>query len=167
MLVLTPTWSLPACYTKRKMQKQKTSRFARLAVWCGNAFGSPFNFGLWLVLIALWLASGPIFHYSDTWQLAVNTPTTIIELFSAILIQYVGNRIERRQEEHETKMLKILEEVQSLSELMAANMEQPGTVPVAESATNPANAPQAVPVQPTATPAAGTVVQPQASDQQQ
>lgn len=99
--------------------------FARLAIWCGDAFGSPVNFVMWIVLVAVWIWSGHLFRYSDTWQLLINTPTTIIELFAAILIQYVGNRIERRQEQHETRMMEMLDEIRSLSELMAANLEQP------------------------------------------
>lgn len=117
-------WSLRKVLPTRKPKpKPERGVFARLAIFCGNAFGSPFNFGLWILLVSGWLWLGSSFHYSDTWQLLINTPTTIIELFAAILIQYVGNRIERRQEEHEEKMFKMLEEVRNLSELLAANLE--------------------------------------------
>lgn len=103
-------------------------RFARLAIFCGNAFGSPANFVLWIVLVSVWIWSGPMFHFSNTWQLMINTPTTIIELFAAILIQYVGNRIERRQEDHEQKMLDMLSEVKGISETVAAIIETNDTI---------------------------------------
>lgn len=114
---------------------QKVTRgsfFSRLAVWCGDKFGSPFNFNLWIVIIAVWIWSGHLFRYSNTWQLLINTPTTIIELFAAILIQYVGNRIERRQEVHEVRMLEMLAEVQNLTEQLAGQLENED-IPVFES----------------------------------
>jgi low affinity Fe/Cu permease len=43
-------------------------------------------------LIAAWLASGPVFHYSDTWQLVINTTTTIITFLMVFLIQSTQNR---------------------------------------------------------------------------
>jgi low affinity Fe/Cu permease len=42
--------------------------------------------------VGLWLASGPIFNYSDTWQLAINTTTTIITFLMVFLIQHTQNR---------------------------------------------------------------------------
>jgi low affinity Fe/Cu permease len=102
--------------------------FTKLAIWCGNSFGSPLNFGLWVVIITIWLVAGKSLHYSDTWQLLINTPTTIIELFAAILIQYVGNRIERRQQDHEAVMLKMLDHIETMldnnSENDKSNIEE-------------------------------------------
>jgi len=54
--------------------------------------GSPIAFALGVALIVLWAASGPVFHYSDTWQLVVNTTTTIITFLMVFLIQSTQNR---------------------------------------------------------------------------
>lgn len=109
-------------YPRRpKQPRADQGIFTKLAVWCGNQFGSPFNFALWAVIIGIWLWSGHIFHYNNTWQLLINTPTTIIELFAAILIQYVGNRIERRQEKSETYIIKLLERIETLEKERLSN----------------------------------------------
>ena len=50
------------------------------------------TFFLSLLLIVVWLALGPLFHYSDTWQLVINTATTIITFLMVFLIQNTQNR---------------------------------------------------------------------------
>jgi low affinity Fe/Cu permease len=65
------------------------SRFAKAASrWCGR----PRTFTLSVVVIALWLITGPIFGFSDTWQLMINTATTIITFLMVFLIQHTQNR---------------------------------------------------------------------------
>jgi low affinity Fe/Cu permease len=65
------------------------SRFARVAAhYCGR----PPVFMLALATIVVWLISGPIFHFSDTWQLVINTGTTIITFLMVFLIQNTQNR---------------------------------------------------------------------------
>ncbi|TPG22639.1 low affinity iron permease family protein [Sphingomonas koreensis] len=54
--------------------------------------GQPLAFVMALGLILLWLLTGPAFHYSDTWQLVVNTATTIITFLMVFLIQNSQNR---------------------------------------------------------------------------
>jgi low affinity Fe/Cu permease len=54
--------------------------------------GSPAVFGGAVLLILGWAAVGPLFHYSDTWQLAVNTATTIVTFLMVFLIQNTQNR---------------------------------------------------------------------------
>ena len=54
--------------------------------------GSPKTFMGALILIGLWGLSGPIFHYNDTWQLIINTSTTIITFLMVFLIQNTQNR---------------------------------------------------------------------------
>ena len=66
--------------------------FHKMAVSASAATGSVWAFGLALVLIALWGALGPVFHYSDTWQLVVNTATTIITFLMIFLVQNTQNR---------------------------------------------------------------------------
>ncbi|MBA1288516.1 low affinity iron permease family protein [Pseudomonas japonica] len=54
--------------------------------------GSPKAFATALVLIVLWAATGPWFHYNDTWQLIINTSTTIITFLMVFVIQNTQNR---------------------------------------------------------------------------
>ena len=54
--------------------------------------GSRFAFIIALAIVALWLVSGPIFHFSDAWQLVINTGTTIITFLMVFLIQNTQNR---------------------------------------------------------------------------
>jgi low affinity Fe/Cu permease len=57
-----------------------------------TAAGQPVTFVVALVLIVLWAFLGPVFHYSDSWQLIVNTATTIITFLMVFLIQNSQNR---------------------------------------------------------------------------
>jgi low affinity Fe/Cu permease len=66
--------------------------FGRFSRSCANALGSPTAFVANCCLILLWLASGPIFHYSDTWQLVVNTVTTVFTYLAVFVIQNTQNR---------------------------------------------------------------------------
>lgn len=54
--------------------------------------GKPFTFIICVGLIVVWAASGPVFHYSDTWQLVINTGTTIVTFLMVFLIQNSQNR---------------------------------------------------------------------------
>jgi len=54
--------------------------------------GTPAAFLGACVLLMVWAATGPMFHYSDTWQLIINTGTTIVTFLMVFLIQYVQNR---------------------------------------------------------------------------
>lgn len=57
-----------------------------------TATGSPWSFILALLLIIIWIFTGPMFNYSDTWQLVINTGTTIITFLMVFLIQNTQNR---------------------------------------------------------------------------
>jgi low affinity Fe/Cu permease len=65
------------------------SRFAKDAA---RLCGRPRTFVIALGVIALWAASGPIFGFSDTWQLVINTGTTIVTFLMVFLIQNTQNR---------------------------------------------------------------------------
>ncbi|MFG0863123.1 low affinity iron permease family protein [Pseudomonas sp. CJQ_13] len=67
-------------------------KFAQFCQWLSNHAGKPSTFLISVVLIAMWAASGPWFHYNDTWQLIVNTSTTIITFLMVFLIQNTQNR---------------------------------------------------------------------------
>jgi low affinity Fe/Cu permease len=65
---------------------------ASLACPIRHISGRPITFLLAAGVILVWLVSGPIFHYSDTWQLVINTTTTIITFLMVFLIQNTQNR---------------------------------------------------------------------------
>ena len=69
-----------------------SARFTRLARDAARISGRPITFILAAGLILVWLVSGPIFKYSDTWQLAINTTTTIVTFLMVFLIQNTQNR---------------------------------------------------------------------------
>jgi low affinity Fe/Cu permease len=66
--------------------------FRRFAVAAANALGSSWMFVANVFLILVWLSAGPFFHYSDTWQLIVNTATTVFTYLAVFLIQNTQNR---------------------------------------------------------------------------
>jgi low affinity Fe/Cu permease len=66
--------------------------FRRLAERTAHAVGSPQAFLLALLTIAVWAVTGPYFKYSDTWQLFINTGTTIVTFLMVFLIQNTQNR---------------------------------------------------------------------------
>ncbi|QIL02115.1 low affinity iron permease family protein [Sphingomonas sinipercae] len=66
--------------------------FERLAQAVASWAGRPVAFALALTTIVLWLISGPVFGWSDTWQLVINTGTTIITFLMVFLIQNAQNR---------------------------------------------------------------------------
>ncbi len=74
------------------MRMRTTSRFGRLARLTAHAMGQPAAFGTALAIIILWAISGPIFGFSDTWQLIINTGTTIITFLMVFIIQNTQNR---------------------------------------------------------------------------
>ncbi|HWU81649.1 MAG TPA: low affinity iron permease family protein [Caulobacter sp.] len=66
--------------------------FAKFANITARAAGSPPAFLMCITLVLLWAASGPIFKFSETWQLVINTGTTIITFLMVFLIQNTQNR---------------------------------------------------------------------------
>jgi low affinity Fe/Cu permease len=88
-----------------------TSNFRR--AWESFAYrvtrwtGRPWAFGAALAIVLAWLATGPLFHFSDTWQLVINTGTTIVTFLMVFLIQQTQNK--------DTKAIEL-----KLNELVAA-----------------------------------------------
>jgi low affinity Fe/Cu permease len=66
--------------------------FSQAAQWTSRQCGRPLTFGVALGVIIIWAVSGPMFHYSDTWQLIINTGTTIVTFLMVFLIQNTQNR---------------------------------------------------------------------------
>ena len=61
--------------------------FTRFAKWTARATGRPFSFTIAVLVIAVWAVTGPLFGFSDTWQLIINTGTTIVTFLMVFLIQ--------------------------------------------------------------------------------
>jgi low affinity Fe/Cu permease len=70
----------------------KSSVFTRFARWISAVSGRPVTFALAFLIILVWGTTGPIFGFSDTWQLVINTGTTIITFLMVFLIQSTQNR---------------------------------------------------------------------------
>src|SRR5690349_14861778 len=68
------------------------SLFARIAQWASCQAGRSWTFVAALAVVLGWAASGPAFHFSDTWQLVINTGTTIVTFLMVFLIQHTQNR---------------------------------------------------------------------------
>ena len=73
-------------------QQTTTKQFSRFAARVSQWVGSSWMFLLAVAGIVIWGATGPIFHFSDTWQLIVNTATTIVTFLMVFLIQNTQNR---------------------------------------------------------------------------
>ena len=81
--------------------------FARMAHAISVATGSIYAFTGAMLVIALWAVLGPVFHYSDSWQLTVNTGTTIVTFLMVFVIQHAQN--------HDTRAIQL-----KLDELISA-----------------------------------------------
>ena len=68
------------------------SWFTRLTKWTAHAAGQPRTFMLAVLVVIGWALAGPIFNFSDTWQLIINTATTIATFLMVFLIQATQNR---------------------------------------------------------------------------
>jgi low affinity Fe/Cu permease len=66
--------------------------FRRFANATASAVGSPAAFLIAVITIIVWAVTGPMFHYSDSWQLVINTGTTIVTFLMVFLIQNTQNR---------------------------------------------------------------------------
>jgi low affinity Fe/Cu permease len=90
------------------MPNSKNSLFTRFAKATAHYSGKPVTFMGAVLIILIWAVTGPIFKYSDTWQLVINTGTTIITFLMVFLIQNTQNR------DTEALQLKLDEIVRSL-----------------------------------------------------
>ena len=70
----------------------KQTLFTRCAKETSRITGRPATFGLAVLVVVTWAITGPIFDYSDTWQLVINTGTTIVTFLMVFLIQATQNR---------------------------------------------------------------------------
>ena len=70
----------------------KKNLFLNFSNWVAHITGQPLTFALAFLVLLIWAITGPIFNFSDTWQLAINTSTTIITFLMVFLIQSTQNR---------------------------------------------------------------------------
>jgi low affinity Fe/Cu permease len=144
--------------------------FGRLAAGTSNVVGSPWAFLLAIAAVIVWAVTGPLFGFSDTWQLVINTGTTIVTFLMVFLIQNTQNRDARAIHIKLDELLRAMEAArndiidveQDTDEELALlqrtyrevreQADQIGVPPIsgAESATPPApaHAPDATPPQP-------------------
>jgi low affinity Fe/Cu permease len=71
--------------------KKSRSWFTRFAKWTARAAGRPSAFGMAVAVIVVWVFTGPLFGFGDTWQLVINTGTTIVTFLMVFLIQNTQN----------------------------------------------------------------------------
>src|ERR1700760_2126626 len=72
--------------------KKKINLFERFSNWATTATGSSAAFIIAAVTVIVWAVTGPLFHYSETWQLVINTGTTIVTFLMVFLIQKSQNK---------------------------------------------------------------------------
>ena len=79
-------------HSSKRSRRESSSKFHQFAQHSARLAGRPSTFGVAVLVILLWGVSGPLFHFSDTWQLIINTSTTIITFLMVFLIQNTQNR---------------------------------------------------------------------------
>lgn len=77
---------------KHSLANSISKTMERIAVWTTNWVGSSWAFLTALALTAIWLIAGPFFHYSDTWQLLMNTASSIVTFLMVFLLQRSQNK---------------------------------------------------------------------------
>src|SRR5512141_2895986 len=75
-----------------QLSSKNASLFTRFARWSSRAAGTPLAFVAAVAVVVVWGITGPLFGFSDTWQLVINTGTTIITFLMVFLIQNTQNR---------------------------------------------------------------------------
>jgi low affinity Fe/Cu permease len=75
--------------------------------------GSPFAFAIGALVVLVWAFSGPLFHFSDTWQLVINTGTTIVTFLMVFLIQNTQNRDARAMQLKLDELLRAVKEART------------------------------------------------------
>ena len=77
---------------RRSDERSKSDWFLTISNRCSLLVGSRWAFSTAIAIVLLWAISGPLYHYSDTWQLVINTGTTIVTFLMVFLIQHTQNR---------------------------------------------------------------------------
>ena len=82
----------PVAEEKKNLKRGWSDVFSNLSCVIAHWMGKPIAFLIAAALVVAWAATGPLFNYSDTWQLVINTSTTIITFLMVFLIQNTQNR---------------------------------------------------------------------------
>src|SRR5262245_14895303 len=88
----TDNCQLPTDNCGGRTMVYRNSPFSRLAKWTSHVAGHPLGFGIAVLTIVAWAVLGPLFGFSDTWQLVINTGTTIVTFLMVFLVQNTQNR---------------------------------------------------------------------------
>lgn len=87
-----PIRSTETGYMAVEHQAPIGSFFSNFARWCEQQVGRPATFVIATLIVIAWAATGPIFSWSDTWQLVVNTLSSVVTFLMVFVIQYTQNR---------------------------------------------------------------------------
>lgn len=119
------------------MKQFISNRFELVSEWISCNLGSPYAFIAASLLVFLWAISGPFFQFSDTWQLVINTGTTICTFLMVFLLQNTGNRtieeMHARLRAMERMNQDLLQEMRAMRSAMTAPA-QPHLQPPAKAA---------------------------------
>jgi low affinity Fe/Cu permease len=80
------------CENECQSPPSLNDRFRKFSMCIARFAGTPIAFTISLIIIIVWAIVGPIFHFSDSWQLVINTSTTIVTFLMVFLIQNMQNR---------------------------------------------------------------------------
>src|SRR3954452_1369037 len=110
------------------MPDSKPAIFDRFARWIEHQVSTPLSFGIAAGTVAVWAITGPLFGWSDTWQLVINTGTTIVTFLMVFLIQSTQSRDTRALHLKLDELIRVNEQARNsllnLEDLSEAEIEQ-------------------------------------------
>ena len=110
------------------MPDKKPAIFDRFARWIERQVGSPVSFGFAIAAVVIWAVTGPLFGWSDTWQLVINTGTTIVTFLMVFLIQSTQSRDTRALHLKLDELIRVNQQARNsllnLEDLSEAEIEQ-------------------------------------------
>lgn len=86
------TSPLPSQSPDHPAHRSAGEMFSRFARWVSTTMAHPVSFALALLTVLIWASAGPLFDFSETWQLVINTGTTIITFLMIFILQHAQNR---------------------------------------------------------------------------